>query len=292
MYAQFDPPDDLKHFVCFFYQMEYSNHDTPLQALLPSGTEIMGWQYTGQWQLRMPAAQDNHVMEIVLPPYYTIGQQVTSYQLTALNERTGIMGVMLQPGSLWQCFRKPATTFTQHVTDTRLLFAYQLLHPALTQYQQASDTEMRLNTLVRFYREVSRTINWERSLIDQALAKIYQHKGCITVHEICASLHINERYLQRHFKLRIGVTVQQYIGIMRFNNVFAAINTSKGEQPLEIVALLHNYYDLSHFNKEYKKYFGIAPRMDIQGKFGWLRELISDKPYNLTVQNQYLEDAS
>ncbi|RQP14719.1 MAG: AraC family transcriptional regulator [Parapedobacter sp.] len=291
MYVQFAPPEDLKHLVCFFYVMEYSNSDEPLQALLPSGTEIMGWQYAGKWYVRLPKPNYAGIDEFILPDFYTVGQQVTSYRLTAMDAKTAIMGVTLQPGSLWQCFRRPVAAFTQCVADTRELFAYQSLQPALERFCSAENTEERLEVLIGFYRQLNQEIHWERSLVDDALEQIYKHKGCISVAEICRSLHVNERYLQRHFKLRIGVTAQQYIGLMRFSNIFLAIHLQRGDHPMQVIALLHSYYDLSHFYKEYKRYFGIAPSAFELDKFTWLKELVSETPYNLTVQNQYINDA-
>ncbi|QPH40154.1 AraC family transcriptional regulator [Pedobacter endophyticus] len=285
MYKQFDPPDDLKHLVCFFYMMEYSCLDEPLQPILPSGTEIMGWQYAGHW--RVQYCNGYEPCDFLLPEFYTAGQQTSCYHLTATTKHTGIIGAALQPGTLWQIFKQPAEQYTQAIIETGELFAYNLLKPAITYFREANDVQTRLQRLIAFYRELNSTIQFEHSLVNQALEFIFDSKGCITMEKLCVRMGVNERYLQRHFKMRIGVTTQQYIQTIRFNNAFASLMLTQGCKKAETTAMLYNYYDISHFNKDFKRYFGEAPTTDLLTKFSLLGDLMLETPYPLQVQDRF-----
>ena len=284
MYQQYEPPQDLRHLVCFFYAMEHGSTDPALQPLLPSGTEIMGWQYAGKWRVRYVLGRKQY--DYILPDYYTIGQQTFGYQLCATQPHTGIFGVTLYPGSLARLFKQTATNFTNNVVETTALFAKELMTATQEKFQVADTNEERMEALISFYRQISGIMDYQAGLVDEALKMIYATKGCITVHQLCDKLHIHERYLQRHFKATIGVTPRQYIQLIRFNNIFTVLSMEPDQRPLELVAMLYNYYDLSHFNKEYKRFMGVSPSTFVLDRFSLLKDLISDTPYLLEVQHQ------
>ena len=97
MYLQFTVPSDLKALVNFFYVMEHEQQEPTLQPLLPSGTEINGWQYAGNWRVRFNLK--TNPKDFLLPQFYLVGQQTVSYTLTAEDGMAGIFGAALQPGT-------------------------------------------------------------------------------------------------------------------------------------------------------------------------------------------------
>ena len=279
MYAQFEPPQDLNHLVCFFYEMEHQPKDGPLQLLLPSATEINGWQYSGRWRVLFEDKKKETVN--LLPKFYMVGQQTISYKLTAEQGYAGIFGAALQPGTIFKLTGQPAYLLTNNPIDLATLFKPEMILPFISSFTKAKSTDERLNIVISFYRQLNIPSKYE--VYKEALRIIYQEKGCISVKELCKKLRINERYLQREFRLKIGVPPLKYLKIMRFNNIFTELSLSEENHNIESLSMLFMYYDVSHFNKDHKKYFGIAPSKLLLDRFYLLQELTKKAPYLIQV---------
>lgn len=280
MYQHYDAPRHLQHLVCFFYAMEHYEDDAPLQTLLPSGTPINGWQYAGKWCIKMhinPSKED-----FLLPDFYFVGQQTVSYSLTAEGGLAGIFGAGLQPGTPAKLLKTPAHLLTNNPIDTRTLFPKSFIQSYIARYKTLRNNDDRYKLLVDFYEQFNVPNTYE--VYKEAIQLIYQNKGCISTKQLCEHLHINERYLQREFHTHIGIPPSTYLNIIRFNNIFTELSLTKEKQNLETLAMLFNYYDISHFNKEYKRYFNMAPSRFLIEEFKLLNELVSKDPYLLQVQ--------
>jgi AraC-like DNA-binding protein len=277
MYLQFPVPDDLKHLVSFFYAMEYHQQEQALQPLLPSGTEINGWQYSGHWRVKFHLKKG--AKDLLLPKFYLVGQQTVSYSLTAV---AGIFGAALQPGTATLLTGIPAVQFTNNPLPSEQAFPEKKMESYIHRFSRLHNHEERRECLIDFYRQFKFSSGYR--LYREALQVIYDNKACISVKELCEKLHVNERYLQREFRQHIGVPPSAYLQVMRFNNVFTELSLSREKQNLKSLAMLFNYYDLSHFNKEHQRYFGMAPSQLILERFVLLKELINQGPYLLQVQ--------
>ena len=122
MYQQFEAPGFLKHLVSFFYVMEHHSDDVPLQTLLPSATEINGWQYSGRWRVKFNMVDGQK--EILLPNYYMVGQQTVSYNLTAEQGMAEYLAPHYNPAQLSQLqesrlFSSQITLFKQIIFSPR-----------------------------------------------------------------------------------------------------------------------------------------------------------------------------
>jgi AraC-like DNA-binding protein len=206
------------------------------------------------------------------------------YKLTAEQGLAGIFGASLQPGTIHRISGKPAWLYTNNVVESTTFFSPPVISPFITRFRKTKDNRERLALLTEFYRQFN--IADEYELFKEAIRLIYRHRGCISVKKICENLRINERYLQREFRAKLGVAPSNYLKVIRFNNIFTELSLAKERQNLETLALLYNYYDLSHFNKEYKNYFGLAPSKFLLHEFSLLKDLISETPYLLEVQKR------
>jgi AraC-like DNA-binding protein len=82
---------------------------------------------------------------------------------------------------------------------------------------------------------------------------------------LATSLKVSERYLQRAFVSRVGVSQKQFIRIMRFQQVLQSI--SQGDLAnLTAVAYTNDFYDQSHFIREFKSFTGFVPSAFEAGK--------------------------
>lgn len=98
--------------------------------------------------------------------------------------------------------------------------------------------------------------------IIEFIDKNYNNK-CISLK--CLSQHFltNHTTLTSQFKCIIGVSIKEYIQICRIIYAMHLISLTKDKLKLKVIAEAVGFYDYPHFNKTFKKYTGITPKLAI-----------------------------
>ncbi len=94
-------------------------------------------------------------------------------------------------------------------------------------------------------------------LVQAAVGFIREHKGQLSVQELCERLGVNYKWLERNFRKQLGLTPKHYMSTIRFLHAYFSAGSRKSS--LTHIALEHGYYDQNHFIKEYRKHTGRAP---------------------------------
>ena len=91
------------------------------------------------------------------------------------------------------------------------------------------------------------------------LEKIYASAGNLRIQDLEKDMLYSRRHLCRCFKNTIGVDIKTFSEYVRFQFVLQYIN--KGAfSSLADVALAGNYYDQTHFQKDFKRFANVTPR--------------------------------
>lgn len=280
MYFSTHVPDHIRSTATFYYQMRKGamEPDHPGELLMPSGTGILAFHLQGRYHVSALAFFDGE-----LPKNYLIGQQTVSYRLW-VEEDTDIFGIALHPTSAWKMTGVPSYQLTNSPTDPYTLFPTKY-HPFLKAIEESENFEQRCksgNTLLEFFQAEHSP---QKTLVDYALDLIFEKKGCLSTRNLCKELHVSERHLQHLFRQQIGVSPLQYARITRFNAIFVEFTRTEAPRDLGFLTSFYNYYDASHFFKDFKAYSGEAPSQFHLEKFSLLKELVEKDPYLTQVQH-------
>nr|WP_199001237.1 helix-turn-helix transcriptional regulator [Flavobacterium sp. ASV13] len=124
-----------------------------------------------------------------------------------------------------------------------------------------SDISVLVNIL-NFYFEELNTENPNKNLIEKICDSIKLHNEEITVSEIGKSLNLSQRLLQIKFKIATGLTIKNYIQILKFRkSVDQMVHSDLEKLKLTDVALYNKYFDQSHFIKKFKDVTKTTPKM-------------------------------
>ncbi|WP_075342882.1 helix-turn-helix transcriptional regulator [Tenacibaculum agarivorans] len=88
---------------------------------------------------------------------------------------------------------------------------------------------------------------------------IYVEKGIVTVEDISEKFQKSRQYINKLFKQNVGYTLKKFITTAR---ILDLVKFKIKQQDISLVTLCYqyNYFDQSHFIKDFKQVCGVAPR--------------------------------
>lgn len=124
-----------------------------------------------------------------------------------------------------------------------------------------TDISNLLETINGYFEELNIS-NPTKNIIERICEIIKLHNEEITVSEIGKSLEFSQRLLQIKFKVATGLTIKNYIQILKFRkSVDQMVNSDLEKLKLTDVALYNKYFDQSHFIKKFKDVTKTTPKM-------------------------------
>lgn len=114
----------------------------------------------------------------------------------------------------------------------------------------ASITQTLDEHLLKFYS------NWNYDLDSTLIVNyIYRCKGLLSVSELSEKFPYGERSIERMFNREVGSSPYRFICLVRFNFIIRELE-KQDYKSLEDLIKKYNYYDHSHFEKDFKKFLG------------------------------------
>jgi AraC-like DNA-binding protein len=105
---------------------------------------------------------------------------------------------------------------------------------------------------------LKKIIGTDTTFLQQCLHFIHRTCGEITLRELSALLQCSEKRIVRAFLAGFDLTPKDYIRIVRFRKTLAALSHSSAT--LTSIGYQSNYYDQSHFIKDFKFFTEKAPK--------------------------------
>src|SRR3546814_218894 len=87
--------------------------------------------------------------------------------------------------------------------------------------------------------------------------KIIERKGAVVIGDLSGELHVNRKYLERHFNLELGLSPKEFADIIRFNYVDMLLQ--RETVSWKELTYLGKFHDQSHLIKHFNKITGLTP---------------------------------
>lgn len=101
--------------------------------------------------------------------------------------------------------------------------------------------------------------HWSREIkCDEIVAFIFENNGLLTKDELIDRFPYSERTLERMFNEEVGASPSLFIRLIRFNFIVREIE--QGNEPISDLIRKYNYYDQSHFERDFKIFLGQSIR--------------------------------
>ncbi|MBA4849214.1 helix-turn-helix domain-containing protein [Emticicia sp. BO119] len=102
-------------------------------------------------------------------------------------------------------------------------------------------------------------------LINKALGEITSRNGDIKINMLADKFGISDKTLESKFKLSVGLTPKEYAKICRLNSFLLKFKQNS-QLSLTHLSFETNYYDQSHFIKEFKSFAYFTPKNLLKDK--------------------------
>ncbi len=93
--------------------------------------------------------------------------------------------------------------------------------------------------------------------LSSSLEQIHATKGAVSMAEIEEQCRCSTSTINRYYKKYVGMTLGLYIRLVRFSNFFNALHNPNTK--LVDLAYQYEFFDQSHFIRDFKKFSGITP---------------------------------
>lgn len=251
LYREIAPTDALARFVECFWTLDDEGGDEHVQPelILPDGCVELILNFASQFRELTNGGEQE-----AQPCHFLVGQMTRPI----LIEPTGavrLIGIRFHPGGTFPFFRFPMHEATNRVIELGAIsgdFERELVIAA----EEASSLPMKIVALERVLIGRVRNCKQDFWLIELA-ANIVRSAGRVSVDKLAASAGVSTRQLRRRFLAEVGVGPKLFSRLLRFQQVFQAVDQHKAEWAA--VAVECGYYDQAHLIHDFREFTNQTP---------------------------------
>ena len=261
-YREILPSAPLRDYINCFWIIS-SNDEEMLPAewdrTLPDGSLEIVLQLQDTIQRKQPRGEPEEEEKNIL-----IGQ-VTEPYLFAPSGKTHMLGIRFFPHTAHYFFDFPASDITDTYLDLTLVWSNSWIQRLKNRTREMGNHSKTVSELENILIEKLDNRDHTRSdrYFSHACRTIMNYGGKVPIADISNDIGISNRYLERLFQKKLGISPKLFSSVIRFQQVFKFFEIP-GPISLTGIAYRTGYYDQSHFNREFKRFAGISPHQYIQ----------------------------
>jgi len=249
------PCAPLQPFVRLLWLLEIDDpaESSPPQRIAPDGLVELVFHYRAPMVCRFDGEDFQRQARCV-----AISQTSRFLEFQA-TQATGLISVRFQPWGAYHFFRQPVSEFADRQIPCTELWGQAALETE-ERIAEAETARDRIAIVERFLLEM--VTQHRKADIEPVVRTVWQHRGRISIPEICDELGIGERTLQRVCGRSLGMPPKRFVRLSRFLNACARLRSP--DQTLTEIGLDCGYFDQSHFISEFRSFSGMTPRQFVQ----------------------------
>jgi AraC-like DNA-binding protein len=256
-YREVEPCPPLRPYVRCIWVLEDLGARGPgaPDRILPDGCVEMVLHY-GDRFLR----HRDGVAPSVQPRSVVVGQ-ITRFLVIQAGGAVGMIGVRFEPGGASAFFRPPMAELRGRTLEVSELWGVAGRELEARVHEAADDRERIALVEDALLRRLAAHAP-RPSAVDVAVDAIVRTGGRVTVADLAARLGVGRRRLERGFAARVGVPPKLLCRLVRFQRVFAALESGArpaGPSRWATVALECGYYDQAHLIRDFRAFAGQSP---------------------------------
>lgn len=249
----FKPDQKLSDFVKRYWTLDFPKENTPeINTIIPDGTMKLIFHY-GDLYWHHPPNEKKYLQ----PRCFLIGQLTRPYVVEPDGD-TGSFVAQFHPNGFLPFATVPLKEMINRPIPLDFLFGEsgkKLEHQILN----AQNTEERITIIEAFLLNRLKNSSTIDNIVESVVETILTANGQVSIAQMSESNSITRRQLARKFSSSIGLSPKQLSKIIRLQATLQKLLADKNSKLTEI-AYHNEYYDQSHFIKEFKAFTGFSPK--------------------------------
>lgn len=246
-FRRYEPIRELKEYVHGYWHIK-SGPEPELLDFVPDGHPELYFILKGGMQYQC----SNGEMKSC-PPFGVIGQ-LSSQFFTLTEPNTEAFYAKLYPWSPFPFFSVPFWEMNDQMAELDLTGKSATMEmQALGRDVISSENVFKaIHLLDQFLLRKAANLKSENPFVNFAVRKIYQTNGTISMEELTRHIHASRRYVEKVFKKHIGMSPKRYARLIRVKKASLLLLEDNFTGNISQVAASLDYYDQSHFLKDFK----------------------------------------
>ena len=240
------------HLIQEFYHISYSDTLIPFKTLMiPYGVSGCTFIYSNGQKTSI-----DH-KETVLKNLVLNGQFYKSYQFIA-NEAGFSCGINFKPTTLYKLTKVDISRFTNknvYFSQIDKILSKKIEFIFLNHRNNFKNMFLEIENLLL---QLPLLENKNTIAIDKVVNYIHLKEGMVSVTELLEIIPFSQKTLETQFKQMVGLTPAKYIRVHRFLNLMKQYENNKID--LKDLIYMYDYYDESHFIKDFKSFTSKTPK--------------------------------
>lgn len=240
------PTEKLKNYIKYYVVSEMDLESE--YKVLPSPGLVMGFQYKGQ----IASIKDKTLNRMTSSGITGISD---TYKIFRNSDNIGTILVYFSDLGFTHSSSRPANELFDSIISLDEIFKKGKVHEVEEKLASVFTDKQRIKIIEQFLLSELKDIQTDK-LIVEAVKLIYQSKGTIRIKDLNEKLFISQSPFEKRFRKVVGTSPKKIASIIRFNTVLDSLN---GTKSLTEICYEYNFFDQSHFIKDFKHFTGESP---------------------------------
>lgn len=241
-YGLYAPPQHLRGLVRYFWNFECTRNDElpPEHQAMADGCPEIIFQYNGGF------LENKNYMSYLRAPR-------SDSKVLRLGDRMGLFAIRLYPNAIRQLVKVPNSELVNGSFELTHIFGnkYSFVNEQMLEAQSIDEKiKVASNFLLALWHES------DKDPIYECIRRIMLNEGNVNLDELRALTGLSVKQFERRFKAVAGFPPKYYSRITRFQGTKRKYASGKFKTLSELSHACE-YYDQSHFIREFKEFSGM-----------------------------------
>jgi len=253
-YQTFKPHKDLESIVKFYWTLEVPfDLKNKKQKILPDGCIEMTFNFGDK--IKRYTSENDFILH---PNAMVMGQRTKSYYILPTGN-VDTFAICFYPIGFGNFVKTTLENLVDKETPTAELLGQAEANELEQQIIQAIDTQQRINIIETFLLKKLSLKDTISNIVKSTVDDLLKTNGTTPINVILKNDISKRRQLERHFKKQIGISPKQLGKVIRFQATLQLL-LNKKSLTLTDIAYESEYFDQSHFIKDFKDLVGVTPK--------------------------------
>ena len=253
----FEPHEQLKSFIQCYWVIQAKKEVT--HKIITDGG--MGIVFNFGSSFLMPSLVKENIKE---KRYILTGPELESFDLQ-LDKGIYAVGIRFNPGGAYPFLKNIAFQKLNYIIELneQHFSNIQTLYETLKSSKQKDKIQIILDN---YFLQLLNNMNVKPDYwIHNVINRMEKSNNTMNIEELADEFNLSTRHFKRRFKKEVGLSPKQFLRILRIKDARKLMNT-QGYNSLTDVGYKCNYFDQSHFIRDFKFFVDETPKEYIKRK--------------------------